>query len=48
MSESNVNIIGSSTNFHINSINRHLKNANLNMLANFIYMQKIDIIITTN
>jgi len=33
---------------YIDSINKHLKYVNLNMLANFIYMEKIGIIITTN
>ena len=48
MSKSNTNVIGSNANFHINSINKHLKDANLNILANFIYIEKISIIITTN
>ena len=48
ISKSNVNIIGSNTSFHINFINRHLKETNLNTLANFIYMEKFGITITTN
>ena len=46
MSKSNTNIIGSNTKFHINYINRYLKDTNLNMLAD--YIEKIGIIITTN
>jgi len=48
ISEDNVKIIGSNTNFHINSINKLLKKANLNMIADFIYIEKLSIIITTN
>jgi len=48
MSKSNTNIIGSNASFHINSINRCLKETNLNTSANFICMEKFGIIITTN
>ena len=48
ISKSNTNIIGSNTSFHIDSINRYLKETNLSTLANFIHMEKFDIIITTN
>ena len=48
MSEDNVKIIGSNTNFHINSINKSLKEANSNMIVDFIYIEKLSIIITTN
>jgi len=48
MSEDNVKIIGSNTNFHINSINKLLKKANLNMIVDFIDTEKLSIIITTN
>ena len=48
ISESNTNIIGSNASFHINSINRYLKETNLNTLANFIHMKKFDIIVTTD
>ena len=48
ISESNTKIIGSNASFHINSINRYLKETNLNTLANFIHMKKFDIIVTTN
>lgn len=34
ISESNTNIIGSNASFHINSINRYIKETNLNTLAN--------------
>ena len=48
ISEDNVKIIESNTNFHINSINKLLKKANLNMIADFIHIEKLSIIITTN
>jgi len=48
MSKSNANIIGSNTNFYINFINRHFKDANSNTSADFIHVEKIGIIITTN
>ena len=44
-------IIGSNVNFYTKSINRYLKKNNsntLNTLADFIYIEKVDIIITTN
>ena len=34
ISESNTNIISSNASFHINSINRYIKETNLNTLAN--------------
>ena len=46
MSQNNSNIIGSNTNFHINDINRHLKDANLNNSADFIHIDKVGIIVT--
>ena len=36
MSKSNSNIIGSNVSFHINTINRYLKEANLNNITNII------------
>ena len=48
MSKENTNIIRSNPNFHINNINRHLKDANSKILANFICVDKVSIIITTN
>jgi len=48
ISKSNANIIGSNTNFYINFINRHFKDANSNTSADFIHVEKIGIIITTN
>ena len=47
MSESNSNIIGSNASFHINTINRYLKDANLNNMADFLCTDKVSIIITT-
>jgi len=43
----NFNIIGSNVSFHINNINRHLKDANSNNSADFICIDKVGIIITT-
>ena len=43
----NSNIIGSNASFHINDINRYLKDANSNNLADFIHIDKVSIIITT-
>jgi len=48
MSKNNAKIIGSNTSFHIKSINRYLKETNSNTLANFICMEKVGIIMTTN
>ena len=48
MSKDNIKIIGSNINFHINSINKSLKKANLNMIVDFINTEKLLIIITTN
>ena len=47
-SKDNVKIIGSNTNFHINSINKSLKEANSNMIVDFMHIEKSSIIITTN
>ena len=47
MNLNNSNIIESNASFHINDINRHLKDANLNNLADFICIDKVGIIITT-
>ena len=43
----NSNIIGSNASFYINDINKHLKDANSNNLADFIHINKVGIIITT-
>jgi len=48
MSEDNVKVIGSNVSFHIKSINRSLWEANSNILSNFIHLEKLGIIITTN
>jgi len=48
MSKINTDIIGSNVSFHINFINRHFKETNLNTLADFIHVEKVGIIITTN
>jgi len=40
MSEDNVKIIRSNINFHINFINKSLKEANSNMIVDFIYIEK--------
>ena len=48
MSKDNIKIIRSNINFHINSINKSLKKANLNMIVDFINTEKLLIIITTN
>jgi len=48
MSKDNVKIIGSNTSFHINSINKLLKETNSNIIADFIHTEKSSIIITTN
>jgi len=46
MSENNTKVIRSNTSSHIKSINRSLQEANLNILADFIYLEKLGIIIT--
>ena len=43
MNLNNSNIIGSNVSFHINNINRHLKDANSNNLADFICIDKVGI-----
>ena len=48
MSESNSNIIRSNVSFHINTINRYLKEANSNNMADFLCTDKVSIIITTS
>ena len=47
MNLNNSNIIESNISFYINDINRHLKNANSNNSADFIYIDKVGIIVTT-
>lgn len=47
MSESNSNVIESNVSFHINTINRHLKEANSNNMAEFLYTDKASIITTS-
>jgi len=46
MNLNNSNIIESNVSFHINDINRHLKNANSNNSADFIHIDKVGIIVT--
>ena len=48
MSQENANVIGSNPNFHISNINRHLKDANSKISANFTHVDKVGIIVTTN
>jgi len=48
MSKTNAKIIGSNASFHIKFNNRCLKETNSNTLADFIYMEKVGIIVTTN
>ena len=48
MSKNNAKIIRSNTNFHIKSINRYLKETNSSTSADFIHMEKVGIIMTTN
>ena len=47
MSKSSSNVIGSNASFHINTINRHLREANSNNIADFLYTDKVDIITTS-
>ena len=47
MNLNNSNIIESNASFHINDINRHLKDANSNNLADFICIDRVGIIVTT-
>jgi len=46
MNLNNSNIIGSNAIFHINDINKHLKDANSNNSADFIHIDKVGIIVT--
>jgi len=46
MNINNSNIIGSNASFHINNINRYLNDVNSNNSADFIYIDKVSIIIT--
>ena len=46
ISQNNSNVIRSNANFHINDINRHLKDINSNNSADFIHIDKVDIIVT--
>jgi len=46
MNLNNSNIIESNARFYINGINKHLKDANSNNLADFIYIDKVSIIVT--
>ena len=46
ITQNNSNIIRSNVSFYINNINKHLKDANSNNLANFIYVDKVSVIIT--
>jgi len=48
ISKSNSNVIGSNESFYINTINRHLKEANSNNVADFLCADKASIIITTS
>jgi len=48
ISEDNVKIIRSNANFYINSVNKLLKEANSNIIVDFIHIEKLSIIITTN
>ena len=48
ISKINADIIGSNASFYINFINRHFKEINSNTLADFIYVEKVGIIVTTN
>ena len=47
MSKSSSNVIGSNASFHINTINRHLREANSNNIADFLYTDKVGIITTS-
>jgi len=47
MSKISSNVIGSNASFHINTINRHLREANSNNIADFLYTDKVDIITTS-
>jgi len=47
MNLNNSNIIESNASFHINDINKHLKDANSNNSADFIHIDKVSIIVIT-
>jgi len=47
MSKISSNVIGSNASFHINTINRHLREANSNNIADFLYTDKVGIITTS-
>jgi len=47
ISESNSNITGSNASFYINTINRHLKEANSNNMADLLHADKASIITTS-
>jgi len=48
ISEDNVKIIRSNANFYINSVDKLLKETNSNIIVDFIHIEKLSIIITTN
>ena len=48
ISQNNSNIIRSNTSFHINNINKYLKDTNSNNPADFIHIDKVGIIVTTH
>jgi len=48
ISEDNAKVIGSNASSYIKSINKYFQEANLNTLADFICLEKLDIIIITN
>lgn len=48
MNKSNRKVIMKQANFHINNINRHLKDANSKNFANFVCLENHEVIITTN
>ena len=48
MTKTNTKIIGSNASFYIKSINRCLKETNSNTSADFIHIEKVGIIVTTN
>ena len=48
INKNNTKVIGSNASSYIKSINKYFQEANLNILADFIHLEKLDIIITTN
>ena len=48
ISEDNVKIIRSNANFYINSVDKLLKETNSNIIVDFIHIEKLSIVITTN